>query len=87
LRNGIFGMFQGALSSILYEGLRLKFWLINSLYLMVILQLHYYVIYIGRMILNDEWETICEIKIVAYIEYSDKDCILTDENNLQSQTH
>jgi len=38
------------------------------------------------MILNDEWETICEIRIVAYFEYSDKVCRLTEENHLQSQT-
>ena len=38
------------------------------------------------MILNDERETICEIRIVAYFEYNDKVYRLTEENHLQSQT-
>jgi hypothetical protein len=41
---------------------------------------------IGRMILNDERETICEIRIVAYFEYSNKFHRLPEENHLQSQT-
>lgn len=70
----------------MFEGIRLKVRLVNSLYLMALLQLQSYVIYIGRMILNDEWETICEIKIVAWIDCNDKVCRLTEENHLQSQT-